>query len=208
MYDGTYYPGLGQGMEADYAKALTTSLLADMARTPTLERAITRKEIGGAQLTAIIKRDLERELRGEPGVPLFPNMRALVKTELAVEQRMPVGLSQDWGSLIGAIVPALAKVATAYVVGRQEASTATTIANLNLQSQALQLKSMDLQASVARANAADAAGVPGADASMPGGTLTPAQAAAAGLGIPSWLFPVGATAAAALAAFIAYRMTR
>jgi hypothetical protein len=192
--------------DVDYAKALTGSMMADMARTPTLDRAIVAKQIGPAQLTQIIKRDLERELRGERGIPLFPNLRAFAKTQVQLDQRLPVGLEQDWGALIGAIVPAIAKVATGYVVARTEAGAATTISKYQLQAQALQIRSMDLTAATQRANEAAAAGVPGGAAPMPGGTLSPQAAAESGQeSLPAWVAPVGIGVAVLGVGYIAYK---
>ena len=190
--------------DQEYAKALASSMVADMARAPTLERVVHSREISEGQFFSIIKRDLERDFKGQPGPPLFPNLRALMRTEIQVQQRLPIGLGQDWGAIVSAIVPALAGAASKYYVARTESRTATSITKLQLQSQALQMKSLDTQAAVDRASAANAEGVPGADASMPGGTLSPRAAAESG--IPGWVAPVGGVAAALGVSYIIYKV--
>lgn len=194
--------------EQDYAGALAASMVADMARAPTLERAIHSRQINERQFLAIITRDLERDLKGEGGLPLFPNLRALMRTQIQVQQRLPVGLDQfDFGAVISSVVPALAGAASSYFVARTNAQAQADIARLQLESQQLQLRQLDLNAAAARTNAAITQGVPGAAAPLPGGTLSP-QAAAASGDLPSWAAPVGITVGALTLVYLVYRAAR
>lgn len=177
----------------DYARALSVSLAADMRRAQPLARAVARKEISAQGFTDIIIRDLMKEVKQRPGVPLFPNLRALMRTQLNLEAMQPAGMNTfDWSGVISSVLPAVTAAAGTYYTAKYQAQVAESQQKLELQKAALALKAADLQASVARATQADAAGQPTAAAGMPGGTVSAAQAAEASRNpIAKWLLPAG-----------------
>jgi hypothetical protein len=66
-----------------YARALGTAFAEDMDN-PAVARAIARSGLTKGQFTQIVKRDVARELSGEPGPVLFPNVRAFARQAINI----------------------------------------------------------------------------------------------------------------------------
>lgn len=168
-----------------YSRAITSAFLADMVAAPTLARLIQARQLDGRGLADVILRDLAREASRERGPVLFPNLRAVLRTQVNVEVIKAGGMS-EWAELASAVVGA----AGAYVTAQQQAKTQEAIAKLQLQQQ-------QAAAEAQRAALAAAQGVPGATA----GTLP-----RTGEGLPSWLLP--AAAVLGIGGVIVYAATR
>lgn len=157
---------------AEFARAAAASFVADVARSPSLGKAIANRSISQNGLKNLILDDLSREVSGSPGPVLFPNMRSLVRTEVRVgEYRLSAGLSQfDFGGLISA-VGGIAAGAISY-------SAAQSSQRAQLQSQQLSLQMAQIQADTARLQLAQQQGLPGAVAGTPGSSVIPPEIAA------------------------------
>jgi hypothetical protein len=156
---------------AEFARAASTAFVADVARSPSLEKAITDRSISKDGLKNLILGDLARGVSGSPGPVLFPNMRELVQTEVKVgEHRLSVGLSQfDFGGLIGAVAGIAA--------GAINYSAAASTQRAQLQSQQLSIQMAQIQADTARLQLAAQQGLPGTVAGTPGASIVPPEVA-------------------------------
>ncbi len=156
---------------AEFARAAATAFVADVARSPSLEKAIATRSISKDGLRDLILEDLSRGVSGSPGPVIFPNMRALVATEVKVgEHRLSTGLSQfDFGSLFNA--------AAGIAVGALNYSSAQATASARLKAQELDLEMAQIQADTARLNLASAQGLPGAVTGTPGSSVVPPEIA-------------------------------
>lgn len=105
--------------ERDFARAISSAFVADMASAPELRRAIASGMIGPRKLRDMMVRAAEAEASGFPGVPTFPNLRRLVRERISIQGRIrSAGMGQDWmASMIGAI-GAVAVAASTYTAGR------------------------------------------------------------------------------------------
>lgn len=161
------------------ARALAAALVADMARAPSLQAQIARG-FSGEQLGRMILGDIRRMVEGNKTVPLFPNIRALMKTEINVEEaRLSGAMGQiDWGAIVGGVIGA----AGAFVAAKWQTSAQLSIAKLQAEQQQLAVQAAGIDAAKQRLALAAAQGVPSAAASVEGG------------GLPSWAIPVGAAA--------------
>ena len=158
-----------------YSKAITAAFLADMAAAPSIAKAIQARQLDGRGLSDIILRDLERGVRDEKPA-LFPHLRAVLRTQMNVEELRAKGTlangMSEWAELATAVVAA----AGTYYTEQQKAKAAESIAKLQVKQQ---------QAAAAEA-AAEAEKQRLALATSQG---APASAAGGGGGIPSWLLP-------------------
>jgi hypothetical protein len=161
------------------AEATASAIAADAMQIPDLWKAIDSGELTKNRLAGIIMSDLEREAAGRGGPVLFPNMRALLRTQMNVEElRLRGGLGQ-WAELASAVVGAASGIYSA----KLQAKTQTSLAKTTLQQQSLALRSAEIQAASDRAALAMQQGAPAAAAAARGG---------GGVGgLPPWLIPVG-----------------
>lgn len=157
---------------AEFARAAAASFVADVARSPSLEKAIASRSISKSSLKDLILGDLTRSVSGSSGPVLFPNLRALVQTEVSVgEHRLATGLSQfDFGSLISA--------AAGIAAGAISYSAAANAQKAQLQSQQLSIEMAQIQADTARLQLAAQQGLPGAVTGTPGSSIVPPEVAA------------------------------
>ena len=185
-------------MEAErFAEAATAAFLSDVARAPGIDRAIRQKGLRGPQLVAIMMRDVARGVRGEPGPALFPNVRALYRTQMNVEEdKLRAGMGQ-WD----AVAAALTAVGNVYAT-KVTASAQTSIAKV--QATTAQ-QALDLQALQARAALAQAQGFPSATAAPAPGT--PGYPGGDG-GTPGWVLPVSVGGGILVLLGIGYAVTR
>jgi hypothetical protein len=163
---------------ASLAEATASAIIADAIRIPELWRSVKSGELTKGRLAGIITSDLEREVAGKSGSVLFPNMRALMRTQMNVEElKLRGGLGQ-WAELASAVVGAAAGIVGAKISAKAQAS----VAKSSLQQQQLALRSADIQAAADRATMAAQQGLPGAAAGVRGGIIG---------GLPPWAIPVG-----------------
>jgi len=155
----------------EFARAAATAFVADVARSPSIEKAIADRTISQGGLKNLILKDLSRGVSGAPGPALFPNLRELVQTEIQVgEHRLSAGLSQfDFGSLIGA--------AAGIAAGVISYSSAASTQRSQLQSQQLSIQMAQIQADTARLQLAAQQGLPGAVTGAPGAAVVPPEVA-------------------------------
>lgn len=168
-----------------YSKAITSAFLADMAAAPTLVRSVEARRVNGRGLADIILGDLDRGVSGAKPV-LFPNLRAVMRTQINVETAKASGGMGEWAELAAAVVSA----AGSYVTATQTAKMAAKTESIAKQ-QAAAAAEADRQ----RAALAAAQGVP--SAAVPSG---------GGEGLPSWLLP--AAGVVAVGGAIVYAATR
>ena len=69
----------------EFASAVSSAFVADMAR-PAMQDALDTRGMGPQALSRIILRDLDREARGGLEPVLFPNLRALLRSEMNAEE--------------------------------------------------------------------------------------------------------------------------
>jgi hypothetical protein len=161
------------------AEATASAAVADTLRIPELWKSINRGELTKGRLADMILDDLAREARGDKGPALFPNMRALLRTQMNVEELKLRGGMGQWAELAAAVTGAAAGIIGAKITAKAQASVAKT----SLQQSQLALRSAEIQAASDRAALAMQQGAPAAAAAARGG---------GGVGgLPSWLIPVG-----------------
>lgn len=173
----------------EMAAALASAFLADMARAPMLEKHVRDRHVDGRVLSSMILADLDRMVRGTRTIPLFPNIRAFMKTQMNVEEaKLKAGVS-EWAEIASAIVGA----AGSYVAAKTTAKAQIDITKLQAEQQALAIKAAENEAAKQRLALAQSQGVPGAAAGVEDG-------------LPSWVIPVGVAAVGV--GTIAYVATR
>lgn len=155
----------------EMARAITSSFLADMARSPTLNRAIDEGKISARKLHQMMMEDLRRAVRGE-GPSWFPNLRATLKTQMNVEElRMGGGLGQ-WAEMFNSLATAASK----YVVAREEAKAQKDIAETQAKAEAARAEAEAQRAAAeaekARLALATGQGAPAGASVNPGGFPT------------------------------------
>lgn len=108
--------------EKDFARAISSAFVADLAAAPELERAIASGAIGSRQLRNMMLRAVETETSGRAGVPHFPNLRRLARERMRLETRIrSFGMGQDWVTSMAAAIGAVATAAVTYTVGKDVA---------------------------------------------------------------------------------------
>lgn len=177
---------------SQFVKAVASAFVADMERSLTIQRAVAAGRLDGKALSNIVIRDLVRDARQEEGVELFPNLRAVLRTEINVEDARRRGGMGEWAEIATAVIGA----AGSYVTAKTTIDAQKKLANLEVEKQQLLLRSAELEAARQRTALAVAEGIPGAA----GGTFSLDS-------IPWWVLPTGLAAigVAAVAAFAGAR---
>lgn len=138
-----------------FAKAFAASAEADLLRP-----SIVRKRYSPGHLRTLVMRDLAREVRGDRSSPMFPNLRAFLRTQMTVDEaRYAGGLSQDY-SWIASLITTATNAASSYATTKLQADTQTKLAKLQTQSALLAQQAIDLQAQNLNVQAAVAEGLP------------------------------------------------
>jgi len=140
------------------AKAISSAVVADFKRYPSIGRLISRARMSPNALRNIMFRDIERDVKRAPGRPLFPSLRKVFRTQMRVEgAKLRGGLSQ-WADLAGAIAGAASGIVGAKITAEGNKD----LAKVQLKQEALALQAAQLQADAARLNLAAAQGAPSA----------------------------------------------
>lgn len=174
--------------EIPMAKAISSAVAADLLRSPNLIGLIRSGRMSATQLRNAALRDIERDVKREPGRREFPALIRVIRTQMNVEEaKLRGGLSQ-WDA-IASMIGMATSAATTYV----KVDSSKDLAKLELQKQQLALQSAQISANAANLNLATSQGQP----------------AAAGGG--SWAVPalvVGGVAAAAVGGYLLLRRRR
>ncbi|MGH6830354.1 MAG: hypothetical protein ACREDG_04295 [Methylocella sp.] len=173
-----------------FSRDLAHAIVADTDASKALQELALRDPTGQLLARAMIS-DIRLAVAGARGARLFPRVIKVALRHLSPERLPTVGLSQfDWGGLVAGLITG----AAAYSAAKIQAKTQTTIAKIQMATQAAQ----DQAALQAQELAAQAAGAPPArtPSSPPMGTYTPPAP-----GLPGWLLPVGLVAAAGIGYF-------
>ncbi len=186
-------------MTKELRKAVETALEADMIRAKKLGLALDRRWLQPNQFRNILVRDLTRASRQEGGVELFPNVRAVLRTQenvLALKRRrLGTGLG-TWGELFGSLIEVGGKYATA----RYQGKTGEKIAKIQAQTDMARLRFAQIQADRARMELARSQAAAQATATGPSGAV-PVYDSQGNVtmqkpdsGLPGWIIPAAAVA--------------
>lgn len=135
-----------------FARAFAASATADL-----LNPSIRRRRLPPGQLRALVMEDL----RGDRPHPLFPHLRAFVRSQVAVEDAHRAGLAQDDTlSLIANLITNATNVASTYANQRLTTQTQTRLMELQTKSANLAQRALDMQAQNLNVQAAVAEGLP------------------------------------------------
>ena len=189
-------------MTRELRKAVETALEADMIRAGKLGSALDRRWLRPDQFRNILVRDLTRASRQEGGVELFPNVRAVLRTQENVltlmQRRLGTGLG-SWEAFAG-VFDSLIKVGGKYATARYEGKTMVKITKIQAQTDMLRLKAAQMAADRARMELARSQRATEAIATGPSGAV-PIYDAQGNVtmqkpesGLPSWLIPAAAVA--------------
>ncbi len=189
-------------MSRELRKAVETALEADMIRAGKLGLAIDRRWLRPDQFRNILVRDLTRASRQEGGVELFPNVRAVLRTQenvLTLRQRR-LGTGLGWVEALTGVLDSLVKVGGKYATARYEGKTMVKIHKIQAQTEMLQLKAAQMAADRARMELARSQRATEAIATGPSGAV-PVYDAQGNVtmqkpesGLPGWLIPAAAVA--------------
>lgn len=200
-------------MKRELRRAVETALAADMIRAEKLGEAIDRRWLTPAGFRNILVRDVKRGFEGEPGPALFPNVRAVLETmenaKAVLQSRYGMG---QWDAIFNSVLPALTDAAGKYATAKLSGETATDIAKIQAQQQALVLQTAQLQADRARLELAKAQGVSQATAVGPSGAEPVYDSQGnvvmrepSGWGIPGWAIGAGVVTVVGTGVYIATR---
>ena len=189
-------------MTRELQKAVETALEADMIRAGKLGLALDRRWLQPNQFRNILVRDLTRASRQEGGVELFPNVRAVLRTQenvLTLRQRR-LGTGLGWVEALTGVLDSLVKVGGKYATARYEGKTMVRIQEIQSRTDMLRLKAAQMEADRARMQLARSQRATEAIATGPSGAV-PIYDAQGNVtmqkpdtGLPSWLIPAAAIA--------------
>ncbi len=189
-------------MTRELQKAVETALEADMIRAGKLGLALDRRWLRPDQFRNILVRDLTRASRREGGVELFPNVRAVLRTQenvLTLRQRR-LGTGLGWVEALTGVLDSLVKAGGRYATARYEGKTMVRIQKIQAQTEMLHLKAAQMAADRARMELARSQAAAQATATGPSGAV-PIYDAQGNVtmekpesGLPGWLIPAAAIA--------------
>lgn len=151
--------------DRELGSAVAAAVTADYLRSPTLRRVIMSGDLSKDGLRNLMTSDVERYVAKKPGPNLFPNLRAVVKTQMNIEEGKLRGGMGQWAELAQAIAGAASGIYSAKVT----TDAAKKIQALEVQKQQLALQSAQIQASNLKLSLAVAQGDPAAVAAAGGG---------------------------------------
>lgn len=140
----------------EFSKAFSASATADLLRT-----SILRKRYSPRHLYSLVMADLAKEVRGDRSKPMFPNLRAFLRTRMAIDEARYAGtLSADDYSWIADLISTATKAASTYATTKLQLDTQKKLTELQTQSALLSQQALDLQAKNMNIQAAVAEGLP------------------------------------------------
>lgn len=141
-----------------FAAAFAASAEADLLRPSILRMGLSRDELFNLVMT-----DLEREAQGNRRDPLFPNLRAFMRSQAVAQEAKIAGMGQDFASIAGMLTPLLktgVDLASTYYSTQIKTDAQIKIAEYQARSAALAQQALNLQAQNLNVQAAVAEGLP------------------------------------------------
>lgn len=141
-----------------FAAAFAASAEADLMRPSVQRMGLSRDELFNLVMT-----DLQREAQGNRRDPLFPNLRAFMRSQAVAQEAKASGMGQDFAAIAGLLTPLLktgVDLASTYYSTQIKTDAQIKIAEYQARSAALAQQALNLQAQNLNVQAAVAEGLP------------------------------------------------
>jgi len=141
-----------------FAAAFAASAEADLMRPSVQRMGLSRDELFNLVMT-----DLQREAQGNRRDPLFPNLRAFMRSQAVAQEAKSTGMGQDFAAIMEVVAPLVetgVKFASTYYTTRITTDARIKVLEYQARSAALAQQALNLQAQNLNVQAAVAEGLP------------------------------------------------